>query len=119
MAVAHSVLVIADHVLDRGVAYQELGDDYFQQRQLVRQFRMRSQVQVLAGSPAIPQLTATRPIIGAGLSGRVAGFVPPACHSERPDRMGAWRSLMRQGLSEGSDGVKAVVVPVAGHHGIA
>jgi hypothetical protein len=30
-----------------------------------------------------------------------------------------WRSLMRQGLSEGSDGVKAVVVPVAGHHGIA
>jgi hypothetical protein len=38
MAVAHSVLVIADHVLDRGVAYQELGDDYFQQRQLVRQF---------------------------------------------------------------------------------
>jgi transposase len=45
MAVAHSVLVSADHVLDRGVAYQELGDDYFQQRhslerhqrQLVRQ----------------------------------------------------------------------------------
>jgi transposase len=45
MAVAHSVLVIAYHVLDRGVAYQELGDDYFQQRhsaerhqrQLVRQ----------------------------------------------------------------------------------
>jgi transposase len=33
MAVAHSVLVIADYVLDRGVAYQELGDDYFQQRQ--------------------------------------------------------------------------------------
>jgi hypothetical protein len=32
MAVAHSVLVIADHVLDQGVAYQELGDDYFQQR---------------------------------------------------------------------------------------
>ena len=29
MAVAHSVLVIADHVLDQGVAYQELGDDYF------------------------------------------------------------------------------------------
>jgi len=45
MAVAHSVLVIADHVLDQGVAYQELGDNYFQQRhctehyqrQLVRQ----------------------------------------------------------------------------------
>ena len=45
MAVAHSVLVIADHVLDQGVAYQELGEDYFQQRhsaehyqrQLVRQ----------------------------------------------------------------------------------
>jgi transposase len=32
MAVAHSVLVIADHVLDQGVAYQELGDDSFQQR---------------------------------------------------------------------------------------
>jgi len=32
MAVAHSVLVIADHVLDQGVAYQELGDDYLQQR---------------------------------------------------------------------------------------
>jgi transposase len=45
MAVAHSVLVIAYHALDQGVAYQELGDDYFQQRhsaeryqrQLVRQ----------------------------------------------------------------------------------
>jgi transposase len=45
MAVAHSILVIADHVLDQGVAYQELGEDYFQQRhsaehyqrQLVRQ----------------------------------------------------------------------------------
>src|SRR5512133_3752952 len=45
MAVAHSVLVIAYHVLDQGVAYQELGEDYFQQRhsverhqrQLVRQ----------------------------------------------------------------------------------
>jgi hypothetical protein len=32
-AVAHSVLVIAYHVLDQGVAYQELGDDYVQQRQ--------------------------------------------------------------------------------------
>jgi transposase len=32
MAVAHSVLVIADHVLDQGVADQELGDDSFQQR---------------------------------------------------------------------------------------
>jgi transposase len=29
MAVAHSILVIAYHVLDQGVAYQELGDDYF------------------------------------------------------------------------------------------
>jgi transposase len=45
MAVAHSVLVIAYHVLDQGVAYQELGHDYLQlrqsaehyQRQLVRQ----------------------------------------------------------------------------------
>ena len=45
MAVAHSVLVIADHVLDQGLADQELGEDYFQrrhsaehdQRQLVRQ----------------------------------------------------------------------------------
>jgi transposase len=45
MAVAHSVLVIAYHVLDQGVAYQELGEDYLQQRrsaehyqrQLVRQ----------------------------------------------------------------------------------
>jgi hypothetical protein len=35
--VAHSVLVSADHVLDRGVAYQELGDDYFfQQRHSAR-----------------------------------------------------------------------------------
>jgi transposase len=33
MAVAHSVLVIADHVLDQGVAYQDLGEDYLQQRQ--------------------------------------------------------------------------------------
>jgi transposase len=45
MAVAHSILVIADHVLDQGVADHELGDDDFQQRhsaehdqrQLVRQ----------------------------------------------------------------------------------
>ena len=45
MAVAHSVLVIAYHVLDHGVAYQDLGEDYLQQRrsaghyqrQLVRQ----------------------------------------------------------------------------------
>jgi transposase len=45
MAVAHSVLVIAYHVLDRGVAYEELGQDHLQlrqsaehyQRQLVRQ----------------------------------------------------------------------------------
>jgi transposase len=45
MAVAHSVLVIAYHVLDWGVAYRELGEDYFHQRysverhqrQLVRQ----------------------------------------------------------------------------------
>jgi transposase len=45
MAVAHSVLVIAYHILDQGVPYQELGEDYFQQRhsaehyqrQLVRQ----------------------------------------------------------------------------------
>jgi transposase len=45
MAVAHSVLVIAYHVLDRGAPYEELGDDYLQlrqsaehhQRQLVRQ----------------------------------------------------------------------------------
>jgi hypothetical protein len=35
MAVAHSVLVIADHVLDQGVAYQELGEDYLQQRHAV------------------------------------------------------------------------------------
>ena len=35
MAVAHSVLVIAYHVLDQGVAYQELGEDYFQQRHAV------------------------------------------------------------------------------------
>src|SRR5918994_606434 len=45
MAVAHSIMVIAWHLLDQGVPYQELGDDYFQrrhaaehyQRQLVRQ----------------------------------------------------------------------------------
>jgi transposase len=39
MAVAHSVLVIADHVLDRGVADQELGDDYFQQRHSVEHYQ--------------------------------------------------------------------------------
>jgi transposase len=47
IAVAHSVLVIAYHVLGRGVAYQELGEDYFRQRhsverhqrQLVRQLK--------------------------------------------------------------------------------
>ena len=33
MAVAHSVLVIAYHVLDQGVPYQDLGQDYLQQRQ--------------------------------------------------------------------------------------
>jgi transposase len=39
MAVAHSVLVIAYHVLDQGVAYQELGDDYFQQRQSAEHYQ--------------------------------------------------------------------------------
>jgi transposase len=45
MAVAHSVLVIAYHVLDQGQPYHDLGEEYFQQRrsaehyqrQLVRQ----------------------------------------------------------------------------------
>jgi transposase len=35
MAVAHSILVIAYHVLDQGVPYQELGENYFQQRHTV------------------------------------------------------------------------------------
>jgi transposase len=39
MAVAHSVLVIAYHVLDRGVAYQELGEEYFQQRHSAEHYR--------------------------------------------------------------------------------
>jgi transposase len=39
MAVAHSVLVIAYHVLDQGVAYQELGDDHFQQRQSAERYQ--------------------------------------------------------------------------------
>jgi transposase len=39
MAVAHSVLVIAYHVLDQGIAYQELGDDYFQQRHAVDRYQ--------------------------------------------------------------------------------
>jgi transposase len=39
MAVAHSVLVIAYHVLDQGVAYQELGGDYFQQRQSAEHYQ--------------------------------------------------------------------------------
>jgi transposase len=51
MAVAHSVLVIAYHVLDRGVAYQELGEEYFQRcqsadhyrRQLIRQLERLGQ----------------------------------------------------------------------------
>jgi transposase len=33
------VLVIAYHVLDQGVAYQELGDDYFQQRHAVEHYQ--------------------------------------------------------------------------------
>jgi transposase len=60
MAVAHSVLVIAYHVLDRGVAYQELGDDYFQrrhstehyQRQLVRQLERLGHKVTLEPVPA-------------------------------------------------------------------
>jgi transposase len=39
MAVAHSVLVIADHVLDQGVAYQELGEDHFHQRQSAEHYQ--------------------------------------------------------------------------------
>ena len=39
MAAAHSVLVIADHVLDQGVPYQELGDDYFQRRHAVEHYQ--------------------------------------------------------------------------------
>jgi hypothetical protein len=41
MAVAHSVLVIAYHVLDQGVAYQELGGDSFQQRHTVQHYQRR------------------------------------------------------------------------------
>jgi transposase len=41
MAVAHSVLVIADHVLDQGVPHQELGDDSFQQRHTVQHYQRR------------------------------------------------------------------------------
>ena len=33
IAVAHSILVIAYHVLDRNQPYRELGGDYFAQRQ--------------------------------------------------------------------------------------
>ena len=33
IAVGHSILITAYHILDRGVVYQDLGEDYFQQRQ--------------------------------------------------------------------------------------
>jgi transposase len=33
IAVGHAILVVAYHILDRGVAYHDLGQDYFQQRQ--------------------------------------------------------------------------------------
>jgi transposase len=33
IAVGHSILVVAYHILDRGIAYHDLGEDYFQQRQ--------------------------------------------------------------------------------------
>jgi transposase len=39
MAVAHSVLVIAYHVLDQGVPYQDLGEDYLQQRQSTEHYQ--------------------------------------------------------------------------------
>jgi transposase len=39
MAVAHSVLVIAYHVLEQGVPYQELGEDYLQQRQSAEHYQ--------------------------------------------------------------------------------
>jgi transposase len=39
MAVAHSVLVIAYHVLDQGVPYEELGEEYFQQRQSAEHYQ--------------------------------------------------------------------------------
>jgi len=41
MAVAHSVLVIAYHVLDQGVAYRELGEDFLQQRQSAEHYQRR------------------------------------------------------------------------------
>jgi hypothetical protein len=39
MAVAHSVLVIADHVLDQGRAYEDLGEDFLQQRRSAEHYR--------------------------------------------------------------------------------
>jgi transposase len=39
MAVAHSVLVIAYHVLDQGAPYEELGEEYFQQRQSAEHYQ--------------------------------------------------------------------------------
>jgi transposase len=39
MAVAHSVLVIAYHVLEQGVAYRDLGEEYFQQRRSAEHYQ--------------------------------------------------------------------------------
>jgi transposase len=41
VAVGHSILVIAYHILERGEPYQELGEDYFNRRRSEEAYRKR------------------------------------------------------------------------------
>jgi transposase len=41
VAVGHSILVIAYHILERGEPYQELGEDYFSRRRSEEAYRKR------------------------------------------------------------------------------
>jgi transposase len=59
VAVGHSILVIAYHVLERGQPYQEFGEDYFDQhrsseaytKRLVRQLERLGHRVVLESTP--------------------------------------------------------------------
>jgi transposase len=68
IAVAHSILVIADYLLQRGEPYSDLGADYFADRQSTKAYKNRlvPQLQRLGHkSSGYPRLTAPASLAAA------------------------------------------------------
>lgn len=59
VAVGHSILVIAYHVLQRGVSYEELGGDYFDRQNVEAQrARLIRKLQALGLKVTVEQIEA-------------------------------------------------------------